>query len=473
MSRQLASLSATVIDGGYCIGCGLCASVKGSPIKMSLDDYGQFQAQIIPDELNASITNSINAVCPFSEAAIDEDRLGKELFSKDCQHHSKIGYYLATYAGYVTEAGFRDRGSSGGMGTWIVSTLFRQNLIDGVVHVHPHHPTAEDSRLFKYQISNTLEAIHQGAKSRYYPVELSEVLELVRNRPGRYALVGIPCFIKAVRLLTKQDAIIAERIKFFVGLVCGHLKSTNFAEMLAWQCGIEPSNLQAIDFRKKLPDRDANRYGVELKSTVEAENSSKIRPVKELQGSDWGQGFLKYKACDYCDDVVAETADISVGDAWLPHYVRDSQGTNVIVVRNPQIQKIIEEGIEQKQLHLDSITASEVAQSQNSGFKHRREGLAYRLYLANQQNQWCPPKRIKASNKIPGKFRKIIEMRILLRKQSHLAFKNAKEKGNLNLFITTMQSLIEEYRRLYTRNLGEKIWGKSKKLVKSFLNLLS
>lgn len=463
----------TVVDGGYCIGCGVCAAVKDSPIEMKLDDYGRFQAKIASGKVDSAVTDSINAVCPFSEAAIDEDKLGKELFAKECQHHDKIGYHLATYAGYVNESGFRDRGSSGGMGTWITTSLFRNDLIDRVIHVHSRNPTAADSTLFKYQISTTLEGIYQGAKSRYYPIELSEVLELVRNRPGRYALVGIPCFIKAVRLLSKQDAVLAARIRFYVGLVCGHLKSTHFAESFGWQCGIEPGKLLGIDFRKKLLDRDANKYGVELTGSIEGETTTKTKPVLELQGYDWGQGFFKYKACDYCDDVVAETADVVIGDAWLPQYVRDSQGTNVIVVRNPQIQKLIEQGIEQEQLHLDSIDADGVAQSQNSGFKHRRQGLAYRLYLANQQNQWHPPKRVQASKKIEGKFKKIIEMRMLLAQKSHLAFKDAKDAGDFELFVAKMQPLVKQYRALYTRSLGEKILSKTKKLVKGFLNLLT
>ena len=33
--------------------------------------------------------------------------------------------------------------------------------------------------------------------------------------------------------------------------------------------------------------------------------------------ADWGMGIFKLGACDYCDDIVGETADISFGDAWL------------------------------------------------------------------------------------------------------------------------------------------------------------
>ncbi|MGC9322644.1 MAG: Coenzyme F420 hydrogenase/dehydrogenase, beta subunit C-terminal domain, partial [Kosmotogaceae bacterium] len=66
------------------------------------------------------------------------------------------------------------------------------------------------------------------------------------------------------------------------------------------------------------------------------------KKASDFYGYNWGYGFFKYKACDYCDDVVSETADVSVGDAWLPEYVNDSGGTNVVIVRNPVIKKIID-----------------------------------------------------------------------------------------------------------------------------------
>ncbi len=252
---------------------------------------------------------------------------------------------MATYAGCVSEGDFRDRGSSGGMGTWIISQLLKEGLVDGVIHVHQRAYSDQDPRLFHYQLSTTAEQVRNGAKSRYYPIEISEVMQLVREQPGRYAIVGIPCFIKAVRLLMQQDALIAERIRFCIGLICGHLKSMRFAEMFAWQCGIEPDKLLSIDFRKKLPGADANKYGIEVAGLKNSQVVTVVKPVHDLYGSDWGLGFFKYKACDYCDDVVAETADVVVGDAWLPQYIKDSQGTNVIVVRHPIIQDLLERGI--------------------------------------------------------------------------------------------------------------------------------
>ncbi|MFP5272028.1 Coenzyme F420 hydrogenase/dehydrogenase, beta subunit C-terminal domain [Coleofasciculus sp.] len=449
-NSQLGNLFKTVVKGGYCIGCGACAAVSESPIQMQMDEYGKFTATINPLAEQSSFDLPVEAVCPFSSRAQNEDQIGQELFGKDCQYHNKIGYYQATYAGFVSEGNFRDRGSSGGMGTWIVTNLMLEGLVDRVIHVQPRHPSEDDPRLFHYQISTTIEQVKQGAKSRYYPIEMSEVIRQVREQPGRYAIVGIPCFLKAVRLLMRQDARLAERIKFCVGLVCGHLKSRRFADMFAWQCGIEPGNILEFDFRKKIPGRNANSYGIEVVGLKEGQVVTQTSPVDQLYGKDWGLGFFKYKACDYCDDVVAEAADVSVGDAWLPQYVRDSQGTNVVVVRHPKIRELLEQGMATGKLKLDYIDAEEVARSQESGFRHRRDGLAYRLLITKRRGEWYPPKRVQPRiDRSRPLFNKGQKFRVLLVQQSHIAFKEAVEARDFSLFVKKMEPLVEAYRASY------------------------
>ena len=43
----------------------------------------------------------------------------------------------------------------------------------------------------------------------------------------------------------------------------------------------------------------------------------------------WHYQYFKHNACNFCDDVFGETADITFMDAWLPEYVRDYKGTSL------------------------------------------------------------------------------------------------------------------------------------------------
>src|SRR5699024_1107166 len=152
---------------------------------------------------------------------------------------------------------------------------------------------------------------------------------------------GIPSFIYSIRLLSEVDPIIKERIKYTVGLICGHQKSSKFSEAMGWQVGIEPGNLIHIDFRKKLPNAPANRYGIELTGIRDGKEVKIIKTGRELIGQNWGKGFFKSYASDFTDDVLNENADITIGDAWLDEYMNDSLGNNVVIIRNNDLNKVV------------------------------------------------------------------------------------------------------------------------------------
>src|ERR1051326_6602856 len=144
------------------------------------------------------------------------------------------------------------------MVTWVANELLRKGLIDGVAHVVATEDPQTNGRYFRYRISRTEVEIRQGAKSRYYPIELSEIFKTIREVPGRYAIIGIPCFIKAVHLLRNEDLVFRERIRFTLGLFCGHMKSARFIESFAWQMNVPVNEIKKVEFRYKDPNRPAN-----------------------------------------------------------------------------------------------------------------------------------------------------------------------------------------------------------------------
>ncbi|MEQ4576577.1 MAG: coenzyme F420 hydrogenase/dehydrogenase beta subunit N-terminal domain-containing protein, partial [Gammaproteobacteria bacterium] len=223
--------------------------------------------------------------CPFSPAADDEDRIAAELFPHAGLHDAATGRFAAAYVGHAGEGAFRAEGSSGGMATWLAAQLLREGMIDGVAHVHAVEDPGRDGRFFRYRISRDEDALKRGARSRYYPVEMSEVLRIIMDTPGRYAVVGIPCFIKAVQLMRREHPLLRERIRFTLGLFCGHMKSARFVESLAWQMGTTGRDVRGVEFRRKLPDRPANWYNAAL-----ALHDGRVldRDWWHLADGDWG-----------------------------------------------------------------------------------------------------------------------------------------------------------------------------------------
>ena len=465
--NNVIELKAKIIDNDFCTGCGICAASTDSPFEMKMNEDGRFIPVMKDDWNNNDNSSYINPMelCPFSDKIENETDIGQQLFEKYKSDFNKYtGFTIKNYAGYVTELDFRKKGSSGGMGNWLAYKLLEQGEVDGIIHVKE---TQSDSpeKIFKYDISYTFEQLREGAKSKYYPVELSEVVQIVRENVGRYALIGIPCFIKGIRLLAKKDSVINERIKYCIGLVCGHLKSDMFAKSIGWQLGIGPKELETIDFRTKIENKPANEYSV---TAYGKNNNIQSSPTRDLYTTNWGQGYFRYNACEFCDDVVAETADVTVGDAWLPEYKSDSLGTNVIVVRNPIINDILQESYNANRIYLDEITSVDIYKSQQSGFRHRREGLAYRLFLKDKKGEWRPQKRVEPSNKITRKRKKIYKLRQEISLESFNAYRYAEEKDEFKYFINYMEPIVKKYKRVTEQPIYKKAIGKIKrKLLKA------
>lgn len=432
----MATLNA-VIDGNYCVGCGACAVSAASPVRMGFDDAGRLQAR-----LEGETQPDLAIVCPFSGEGPNEDALAAPLYQATCNRDDAVGWYDGLYAGFAKTGDFRKRGSSGGLAGWVATRLLEKGLIDGVIHVRP---TEEKDRLFGYAISRTASEISEGSSSRYYPVEMSEAVRAAAEAPGRYLFVGLPCFVKAFRLLMQSEPRLASSQFMTLGIVCGHLKSARFADTLGWEVGIQPGELKAINFRVKLEGLDASSYGCRV-------SDGKRAIVRRKRGSlvgNWGLGFFKYGACEMCDDVFAEAADISVGDAWIKPYYGDSHGNSLVVTRLPAMQALISEGVADGSLQLDRLTPAQAVKSQASGVRYRRQGLAYRMLLKDTSGVWHPPKRVVASEAgLSESLKRRYQLRQEIAADSHAAFKAALAKKSLTPFRQQLAPLIEEHERL-------------------------
>lgn len=411
-----------IVKSGLCIGCGCCTAINiisGKPGKMRFDKFGQLKPDSSAPMYN-EISEVFSSICPFSPKAEIEDEISDRCFPSAKYISPLLGRYISNKAGFVNEDDYRFNGSSGGMVTWIGTELLKKGLVNGIVHVVPVHPEI-DTRFFKYRISTNENEIKEGSKSRYYPVELSGVLKEIHDSPGHFAVVAVPCMIKAVNLLRINNEVFRERIRFTIGIFCGHMKSAKFAESFAWQMKVPFNDVEHIEYRRKITDRPANWYNAQL---TLRNGSCCDKDWWHMRDGDWGAGFFMNSACNFCDDVVAETADVSFGDAWVEPYSSDGRGTNIVIIRSEIINEIISSGINDKRLHLEEVTADLAERTQAAGFRQRREGLAYRLTWAAKGI--VPVKRVKPdSENILNSRKRIYRMRYYISKWSHILFRIA------------------------------------------------
>lgn len=388
--RTLAPLVITeVVNNDLCIGCGVCVDAcPSNALDMVWNEQGFLTAEANGNACDAD--GVCIKVCPFNpepeKQYENEDKLAEMFLTETNTYHPKIGRYERIFAGYSKK--YRETSSSGGVATYIYDRLFEKGLIDHVVTVRE----SEDGRRehYSYSIISGKDQLLSTSKTRYYPVTLAHTLEDIKALDGYVAISGVACFVKAVRLAQAHDLILKDKIVFLVGIICGGVKSSFFTEYLASRAGIDGNNFLRPEYRVKDPQSTASDYGFSCES-IESKRTNFIK-MREV-GDMWGSGLFKANACDFCDDVTTELADVSLGDAWLDPYNRDGKGHNVIVTRNPVATEILQEGQNTGDIILESLALDKFLLSQQGSFNHRHDGLALRCELAKNAGKKVPPKR--------------------------------------------------------------------------------
>jgi hypothetical protein len=181
---------------------------------------------------------------------------------------------------------------------------------------------------------------------------------------------------------------------------------------------------------------------------------------RTLLGGNWGHALFQLQACDFCDDIFAETADICFGDAWLPQYEGEWRGTNVVLCRSEKLQPLLDDGLARGTITIEPITVADAAQSQAGNFRHRREGLSLRLEDALARGEKVPRKRVRpGSVKLPALRQAIVRKRQEMAAASHVLYLEAKDRAEADLssFFLAMERYVREMNELYRREDNRRV----------------
>lgn len=380
-----------VVDNGLCIGCGLCVAVctKGN-LKISFNNFGEYN----PYETGAGCIKDCSLcldICPFNDNKENEDILAKKLYAdqSEVKHTDETGYYLECYVGHSEKNNHRQNGASGGMATWMLEALLEEGMVDRVIAVSPND---NPDKLFKFTLCSTIEEVRNCSSSCYYPVELSGVIKHVLDNDFRYALIALPCVCKSIRLAQNKIPSLKKRIKYLLGLVCGTGKNKYFTEYICSVKGVNCDQLKRINYRYKDGVSPISKFPIKLKYTsvdgVETEIFGNWYEGKI--GNVFSNRIFTPKACNFCDDVFAECADVAFMDAWLPEYRKDISGESILLIRNNSLLRMF--------LHSDDIVITkkeikEVIESQKGALDSKREGIKWRWEYAFKSSTNIPVKR--------------------------------------------------------------------------------
>ncbi|PSL15794.1 coenzyme F420-reducing hydrogenase beta subunit [Marinobacterium halophilum] len=381
-----------IVANDICSGCGVCAGVCPSKI---LDMNVQANGDLAPDITAECPPRCVLCldVCPFSSNSISITQLTDEKFTDpEVKQHEAVGKYTDNIVGYSPT--HRSTGASGGMLSWLLEAMLRENLVDAVITVSSSSDNRpSDGLLFQMTEFTCAEQVRAASGSFYYPISAGARLRSIQDlKEGkRYAVVGLPCTLKGIALAMRKLPVLRRSIAYTFGLVCGHLPNVFYTEYLSKVSGCEPDNIGSVSYRGENPGRPANNYL--FRAVDKSGKSGRPVPFYGAISNAWVSRQFQLNACNFCDDLFAEVADASFMDAWLPEYMADHRGHSIVTVRNPEIMTVFERGRKGNSCSFEPIDIDKVADSQASQWEGKSSRLQVQMALAVKQGKKIPPLR--------------------------------------------------------------------------------
>lgn len=299
MREHFDDLKKKIVDRRLCIQCGACVSMCPFSV-LEISDYPKLVGE-------CAQCGACHRACP---QMTEEQPAG-----------------MAVLSAFTAEAGdaeVRKAGQSGGVVSALLISLLERGYLDSAVLTG----STKDWRPFALVAKNRQEVL-SCAGSKYSRCPVFPALKKACSEGERVGFVGLPCQVRALRLLQKNFPSSAfSRVRLAIGLFCGGAFSHRFfEEVIEGEFGIGLERILKFD------------VGGRQISCHTATETIRI-PLSRAEP-------YKDPACLSCRDFSAEQADISVGSAG------SSQGRSSLIVRS-------EAGAEAVELAADSLICTDV-----------------------------------------------------------------------------------------------------------------
>ncbi|MGI4880063.1 MAG: Coenzyme F420 hydrogenase/dehydrogenase, beta subunit C-terminal domain [Janthinobacterium lividum] len=349
---------ARVARGRLCSGCGLCASIAGDGIALKTVQPGYTR----PDQrrpLAAAEEAAIAAACP---AVVIDNRPAAP------NHDALWGPWFFTGTGYTTDDALRHQASSGGVISGLLTHALGTGLIDFVVEtgMDPAAPLGN-----RTVVARDRDAVFAAAGSRY--ASSSPLAEIDRwlEQPGRFAFVGKPCDVSALRAFARIDPRVDAKIPLMLAFFCAGVPSGDGARRIL--AAIDAPEAEVTAFRYR-----GDGWPGSARATL-ADGSTRSMSYHD----SWGKILSKeiQFRCKICPDAVGGAADIACADAWYgdekgyPSFA-EQDGRSLVMSRTARGHALLQEAVAAGAIVTEPLDPAEIVRMQPSQARRKRELIA-------------------------------------------------------------------------------------------------
>ena len=398
---------------GLCLECGTCVGLcpRGN-IRQVQDASFRYRIRIVDTGVCESCPGVCLQVCPGH--AVDVDALNQQVFGHLAEDYL-VGNYRYVSLGYAEDAAVRERASSGGIVSALLIQALESGLIEGVFLVRnvPGRPFSPS-----FDLITDRDGVLAAAGSKYWPAPVGRCLGDILRGPGRYAFVGTPCEIQALRKAEAVYEALKRKIAFRIGLFCGRRATVQGQLFTLRQFGVDVEDVSEMSYRQ-------GSWPGHLVIRLRDGERLEVPWARQLPG--FSGHLFPHPRCVLCHDSVAELADISVGDSLRLEAERREDEFSLVIARTEAGVGALQAAEAAGAIHLRPVDAGAVVHSQKRPLLDKRRALWARLRLARAMPGMDVPEirlsRPPGFDPVPADYLRGLPLLLIARLTQHAFFR--------------------------------------------------
>ena len=359
MRRSFKSIQ-DVVDAKLCSGCGACAFMQPSQIRMvDVRDEG-LRPVAVEDAGRLKIdTSEALKACPGIE--LQHPDFGSQ---PSIEHDlaAAWGPILSMWEGAASDNQLRFAGSSGGAASALAVYALEHLDFRLVLHVGADPDAPYTNRTVA---SRTRDEVLSRSGSRYAPASPCELLDLIENAGGPCLFIGKPCDVAAAQKARKHRPDLDRNLALTVAFFCAGTPSTSGTLKLLESLGVpDVDGLSEVRYRGN---------GWPGSFVAKARDGEATYSCTYEQS--WGEVLSSHVQwrCKLCLDHTGEFADIAVGDPWYRPIQEGEMGSSLIVARTDVGKRFVETAVQDGALTASRVDPELLPKSQPNLLRTRGE----------------------------------------------------------------------------------------------------
>lgn len=235
------------------------------------------------------------------------------------------------YAGYALDGEVRAAASSGGVVSAILLELLARGhagaLVSGIV-------AGEQGVRAATMVATTRAEVLANAGSSYIDTPVLQKIHELRDAPGPFAVVALPCQVRALRRLMERQPELREKFWPVIGLFCRGNVTEPFYDDFFRSMKVDPRRVQSVK---------VSRGHVKGRVVAKLGDGGEVSfPFMRLNAYRLA-GIHAKSLCAWCDEHNAAQADIAVGDIFTPEFKRREIKHSAFVARDERCAALLED----------------------------------------------------------------------------------------------------------------------------------